>query len=224
MKFLIRCLIFWTFSVDKGQFLTQTFNSALLDMQSNCTNSAAENYSLKILSRKRRYLVFPAGSSFSVAVCMAIGVYGNPNYNMFSWAVNWGVAYNLPNETISIHRHIREPKAVTLRRHRRDLYRKMETAINSMGHNGRQCVLRALCESSQFFGNKGSNMAKEMLRSLFSFPKSRVLSMESDDTRVYDDAYRKGRRKAPCTLLYPFCRFSLIELALGKYTSPLGFM
>jgi hypothetical protein len=37
----------------------------------------------KILSRKKRYMVFPTGSSLSVATCMTIGIYGNPQYSIF---------------------------------------------------------------------------------------------------------------------------------------------
>jgi hypothetical protein len=37
----------------------------------------------KILSRKKRYLIFPTGSSFSVAVCSTIGIYGNPQFSIF---------------------------------------------------------------------------------------------------------------------------------------------
>ena len=36
------------------------------------------------------------GSSVSVATCMTIGVYGNPQFSIWSWAVNYGFAYNLP--------------------------------------------------------------------------------------------------------------------------------
>ncbi|XP_058817934.1 uncharacterized protein LOC131681241 [Topomyia yanbarensis] len=184
----------------------------------------ASNSSTAVLSRKKRFIVFPEGSSFSVAVCMTVGVIGNPNYNMFSWAMNWGVAYNLPNQTLSYQQDMMEPKPMAQRRHRRDLYQKLETAMNSMGYNGRGCILRALCESTQFFGKKGSNMAAEMLRSLFSFPKSKVLSMEHNDIRLYDEAHRKGKSQILCQSLYPACGFSLLELALGKYASPLRFM
>lgn len=38
---------------------------------------------VKILSRKKRYLIFPKGSSFSVATCFTIGIYGNPQYSIF---------------------------------------------------------------------------------------------------------------------------------------------
>lgn len=58
----------------------------------------------KVLSRKKRFIIFPTGSSFSVAVCMTVGVYGNPQFSIFSWALNYGFAYNLPtNSTYFTH-------------------------------------------------------------------------------------------------------------------------
>jgi hypothetical protein len=66
---------------------------------SQCANEQLEHE--KVLSRKKRYLIFPEGSSFSIAVCMTIGVYGNPQFSIFSWALNYGFAYELPtNATI----------------------------------------------------------------------------------------------------------------------------
>lgn len=71
----------------------------------------------KVLSRRKRFVIFPTGSSFSVAVCMTIGgkitkvlcvfmnfvmfflVYGNPQFSIFSWALNYGFAYNLPSNS-----------------------------------------------------------------------------------------------------------------------------
>jgi biopolymer transport protein ExbD len=55
---------------------------------SNCDNTAQEieieiKAKDKVLSRKKRYLVFPTGSSFSVATCSTIGIYGNPQYSIF---------------------------------------------------------------------------------------------------------------------------------------------
>ncbi|XP_055542248.1 uncharacterized protein LOC129727955 [Wyeomyia smithii] len=198
--------------------------SYLLADSEQTENGRDDHQSSKVLSRRKRYVVFPEGSSFSVAVCMTIGIYGNPNYQMFSWALNWGIAYNLPNQTSTFELEMQEPKPVAQRRHRRELYHRMEVAMNDMGYNGRNCVLRALCESSQFFGSKGGNMVAEMLRTLFSFPKSKVLSFEHNDIRIYDDAHRRGRNKVLCQSLFPECGFSLLELALGKYSSPYIFM
>lgn len=54
--------------------------------------------------------------------------------SMLSWAMNWGIAYNLPNETI-FGRTERDlipdmPKMIYQRRNRQELYHKMELAIN----------------------------------------------------------------------------------------------
>lgn len=53
----------------------------------------------KLLSRRKRFVIFPTGSSFSVAACMTVGVYGNPQFSIFSWALNYGFAYNLPSNS-----------------------------------------------------------------------------------------------------------------------------
>lgn len=55
----------------------------------------------KILSRRKRYMIFPEGSSMSVAVCSTMGVIGNPQVSIFSFGLNYGFAYELPtNATI----------------------------------------------------------------------------------------------------------------------------
>lgn len=40
-------------------------------------------------------------------------------------------------------------------------------AFISMGYNGRECVLRALCESAQFLYEEGTNMVEELVRIIF---------------------------------------------------------
>ncbi len=92
-----------------------------------------------------------------------------------------------------------------------------------MGYNGKHCVLRALCESTQYFYKKGSNMVEELVRTIFSLPKSRVLSYEQNSILEYDSAHRKGRNKIHCSQEYP-CSFSLIEMALGTFSNQLKFM
>jgi hypothetical protein len=93
-----------------------------------------------------------------------------------------------------------------------------------MGYNGRECILRAMCESSQIFGSKGSNLIAELIRTVFSFPRSKTLPFEHADVRVYDEAHRAGRKKRnalTCSDIYQKCGFSLIKLALGHYAKPL---
>ena len=101
----------------------------MLEDVSDVKNGSVE----KILSRKKRYLVFPSGSSFSVATCFTIGIYGNPNFSFISWGLNWGFAYELPTNG-TYFKKVREQRSVETkpmaqRRHRRDFYNSMEIAM-----------------------------------------------------------------------------------------------
>ncbi|KAG4065071.1 hypothetical protein HA402_007468 [Bradysia odoriphaga] len=173
----------------------------------------------KSLSRRKRYLAFPEGASLTLAFCETLGFVGTPVSKWLTYQLDWGVVYDLPNETWVIHqRHYKQPRPVALRRNRRDLYGKLETVIDSMGFNGRECILRSLCESKQSFDNKEPNMVEKLLSTLFSLPKSKVLSFEHEDTREYDLAHRRGEANKPCALAYPDCNLSLIRMALGEYS------
>jgi len=66
-----------TFTTMDGKILFVVLLMSLIELGFSSANNQT------VLSRQKRYLVFPTGSSFSVAVCMTIGVYGNPQYSMF---------------------------------------------------------------------------------------------------------------------------------------------
>lgn len=51
-----------------------------------------------------------------------------------------------------------------------------------------------------------------------------VLPFEHQDLMIYDKAHRSGKENANCESKYPDCSFSLIELALGEYSTPYGYM
>ncbi|XP_041675429.1 uncharacterized protein LOC108116567 isoform X2 [Drosophila eugracilis] len=179
----------------------------------------------RVLSRPKRYLSFPEGSSFSVAVCFTVGIIGNPYYGYNSFGLNWGVAYDLPNTTWvlqSLHGFATHPvaPAVLRRRSRSAIYQKIESIVDNMGYNGRDCILRTLCESRQYFQRTKMSMVGEMLRTIFSLPKQRIFTRElheNSDIVHYDQAYRNAHND-DCTQYN--CHFSLLELAFGKYTTP----
>ncbi|KAM7360661.1 uncharacterized protein ACRADG_006751 [Cochliomyia hominivorax] len=201
-------------------------------MSSNSSLSSSSSSSLllqhqHLRSRRKRYLSFPEGSSFSVAVCFTVGIIGNPRYNYMSFGLNWGVAYDLPNNTwILNHLHGFSkrpiPVAVWHRRSRRSLYKEIENVVDNMGYNGRACILRALCESKQYFQSFKMGMIGEMLRVIFSLPKQRIFKGEINEfseIKLYDQAYRRGYTIDYCSEQYD-CNFSLLELAFGKYSTP----
>ncbi|XP_061400293.1 uncharacterized protein LOC133336016 [Musca vetustissima] len=200
-----------------------------ISSSSSSPSSAGTSLQKRLLSRSKRYLSFPEGSSFSVAVCFTVGIIGNPRYNYMSFGLNWGVAYDLPNSSWilnHLHGFAKRPIPVAMwhRRSRRTLYSEIEKFVENMGYNGRDCVLRALCESRLYFQNTKMGMIGEMLRTIFSLPRQRVYRRETDqspDINVYDRAYRRRRStdSDDCSAQYD-CRFSLLELAFGKYSRP----
>lgn len=133
---------------------TYAFNS-LENLSSNMVNErGVVQNSEKLLSRRKRYLAFPEGASLTVrwtlfclvvltiivncilwiqlAFCETVGFVGTPVSHWLTYQLDWGVVYDLPNETWVIHqRHYTKPKSVILRRNRRDLYGKLETLIES---------------------------------------------------------------------------------------------
>ncbi|ALC47299.1 CG13616 [Drosophila busckii] len=180
----------------------------------------------KVHSRQKRYLAFPDGSSVSAAICLTVGMLGNPNVNFISWAVNWGVAYNLPNHNWVIqHAHgfaANLTKPMIQRRSRRSFYNELQTAIDHMGFNGRDCVARALCESAKYLQTPGrrGNMLEQLVRTVFSLPTAPVAAHEPASHHEYDSIYRRSKRELrDCHELYAGCQFSLLALGLGHYAA-----
>ncbi|XP_055389282.1 uncharacterized protein LOC129618511 [Condylostylus longicornis] len=113
-------------------------------------------------------------------------------------------------------------KAISKRETRRSFYKEIEFFIEkTMGYNGKDCILRALCESAQFFTRKTKKtMLEEIVRTIFSLPKTKLFSFEPSDFEEYDEAYRTGDKIDDCSLIYDGCNFSLLDLAFGKYSEP----
>ncbi|XP_063382827.1 uncharacterized protein LOC134669248 [Cydia fagiglandana] len=179
----------------------------------------------RVLSRKRRYVTFPEGSSFSCAGCMTVGMIGQPAPSSapgtFNFGLNWGIAYELPNATETLaayHRKYRLGKPAAQRRSRRDLYEKLEAILNNMGYSGRQCILKTLCETTQRIVPHGQNMVEEMFRTLFTLPMSKVLPEEPIEHAIYDSAHRLGVLLENCDMYT--CPLSLVDLAQGYYSTP----
>ncbi|XP_072938400.1 uncharacterized protein [Epargyreus clarus] len=179
--------------------------------------------SSKALSRRKRYIGFPEGSSFSCAGCMTVGTLGNPSPSrfpgIFTFGLNWGIAYELPNasETSSFYQR-KFKKPVAQRRSRRDLYQKLEMILDKMGYSGRGCILKTLCETTQRIAPNGDNIVEEIFRILFTWPKTRVLPSEPLEHGIYDTAYHHGIQLESCDRYR--CSLSLVDWAQGYYNTP----
>ncbi|XP_017773189.1 PREDICTED: uncharacterized protein LOC108560241 [Nicrophorus vespilloides] len=172
------------------------------------------------LSRRKRYVAFPEGSSLSAAVCLTVSmIFHRPD--IYTQGLNWGIAYDLPNGTTALNDFENfGPKHVNRRRHRRDLYHRMELVMDSMGVDGRSCILRALCDTAHLFRGEQDNIFKKILKIIFKFPLQTILPYEPEDHKAYHEAHKDGMDKSEehCAKNYPNCPISLIDLGLGYYT------
>ncbi|XP_046966946.1 uncharacterized protein LOC124534954 [Vanessa cardui] len=179
---------------------------------------------MKVLSRRKRYVAFPEGSSFSCAGCMTVGVIGQPAPatapGTFTFGLNWGIAYELPNntETALFYRRKKHGKPLAQRRSRRELYEKLEIILDNMGYSGRQCILKTLCETAQRIVPHGGNMIEEIFRTMFTLPMAKVLPSEPLEHTLYDSAHRLGLLLDTCENFK--CPLSLVDLAKGYYNAP----
>ncbi|XP_025830800.1 uncharacterized protein LOC108735626 [Agrilus planipennis] len=154
--------------------------------------SAINCHKIEKLSRKKRYLTFPEGSTFSAALCLTAQTIGPAE--IFTEAVAWGIAYDLPNDT-SKFKSFLYPKAALKRRHRRDLYQRLEKLMNSMGLEGRSCIFRTLCEVGQTLADRRANLVEEFLYILFQFPLENLSLLEHDESWQYYWAFKKGKEE-----------------------------
>ncbi|CAG4940020.1 unnamed protein product [Parnassius apollo] len=154
---------------------------------------------------------------------MTVGLIGQPapssSPGTFTFGMNWGIAYELPNTTETArfyHKKYRKP--VAQRRSRRELYEKIELILDNMGYSGRQCILKTLCETTQRIVPHSTNMVEEIFRTLFTLPMTKLLKTEPLEHTIYDSAHRLGVILENCDIYK--CPISLVDWAQGYYNAP----
>ncbi|XP_066585094.1 uncharacterized protein [Prorops nasuta] len=156
----------------------------------------------KMLSRQKRYLIFPEGSNLQLVYCLTIGAYGRQGDLVMGTTA--ALAWELPSKVDS------KISNLLHRRTRSVMFPKIEAFLQASGLDGRSCVMRALCEASQRnFSEIGKGtFVQELLHSIFTLPEDgTVFDRESD--RLYDYAYQTGGN---CQQQYPTCQHSIYNL------------
>lgn len=184
----------------------------LLVFHTTCRSYDGVN-DMPALSRRKRYIVFPEGSTFSIAFCTTWKTLTD-DLDIYTIGLNWAISYELPNQTIRDPETHRIVPAFHLRRRRRELYQRLEAAMDAAGIEGRPCIKRALCETAQRLMPRAS-ILEEMFRILFSLPLEKVDVYEPIEHHEYDAAHRRGLLNRDCPQLYPECSVSLIDMILG---------
>ncbi|XP_069696565.1 uncharacterized protein [Periplaneta americana] len=178
-----------------------------------CEVESSNKYN-KVLSRKRRYLTFPAGSSFVVNLSFA---------NSYIWeltpAPTWNciceadLGFSLPNSTrLYFNRGPgREGRSSPghhelHRRERLELFRNVEALMDLYGVDGRSCMLDALCEAKKIL-KPGRSLVEDILYVTFKVPEG-----GGDEFEAYD--YDRASNQAFCKSVGSRCPFSLLRYLL----------
>ncbi|XP_021934012.1 uncharacterized protein LOC110836760 isoform X2 [Zootermopsis nevadensis] len=185
---------------------------AVIFFHTTCQTSYGGNNDMTTVVRRKRFVIFPRGSTFSLAFSNKIRTVAGGN--IFTSGMNWAVAFDLPNHTLRNPHTKRIIPPLILRRQRRELYRRLETAMDSAGVDGRTCIKKALCEAAQRL-RVGANLWEEIMRVLFTLPLQEVDVYEPIEHHFYDAAHRLGLSNRSCLKQYGTCKFSLIDMVLG---------
>ncbi|EFN88512.1 hypothetical protein EAI_03141 [Harpegnathos saltator] len=92
------------------------------------TTEAAEQVVPRVLSRPKRYLIFPQGSNFQLVYCLTIGAYGRDGDLVLGLTA--ALAWELPNQVNS------KISNLLHRRSRAVVYPKMEAFLQSLPKDG----------------------------------------------------------------------------------------
>ncbi|XP_047361131.1 uncharacterized protein LOC124953596 [Vespa velutina] len=167
-------------------------------------NSTEVEVSPRMLSRQKRYLIFPEGSNLQLVYCLTIGAYGRNDDLVMGLTA--ALAWELPSKVDS------KISDLLHRRSRSVMFPKVEAFLQSTGIDGRSCVMKALCEAGQRHPSqigKGT-FVQELLHAIFTLPRDGG-RFECSEDRPYERAYQNGGN---CEKLYPTCRYSIYSVDL----------
>ncbi|XP_043462703.1 uncharacterized protein LOC122498824 isoform X2 [Leptopilina heterotoma] len=151
----------------------------------------------------KKYLLFPQGSNVQLIYCMTIGTYARPG-GFFTMGVTAGLAYELPHKRTVL---FRKPAEVYHRRSRRELYQKLELMLKTQGKDGKECVLKALCNAGKRKRTKEGkgSFIEEILHSIFTLPSG---SYHLDPKTEYEKAHETD---VDCNKAFPSCADSIFD-------------
>ncbi|XP_014207333.1 uncharacterized protein LOC106638592 [Copidosoma floridanum] len=164
------------------------------------TCQATSHEGAALTTRRKRYLIFPQGSNVQVVFCLTIGSEGRPAGQLVV-GMTAALAWELPAKVDSLELH---------RRSRSVVYPKIEAFLQSLGLDGRSCVMKALCEAGQRSPSSigRADFLHELLHAIFTIREDGT-RFESEEHRQYDHAHGSYGN---CTELYPTCKYSIYDL------------
>ncbi|XP_020288844.1 uncharacterized protein LOC109857175 [Pseudomyrmex gracilis] len=155
-----------------------------------------------ILHRPIRSLTFPESSTMGIFVALAVPL--EDPLNSVSLSYFFEASYNLPPNVTYF-----EPWARKRRKRNIDrttIYQVLESKFESYGHPGRRCLLRAICETSEF-PLRHNGMIGDIVHVIFTPSASRNEELPQDVV----EAELVGRNGS-CSKYQPQCPLGLFDL------------
>ncbi|KAJ9585429.1 hypothetical protein L9F63_002776 [Diploptera punctata] len=156
-----------------------------------------------VLSRKLRYVLFPDLSTMGLYLAVATPLEDIDYHVSMSWSfeANYGLPSNYTQLALPFTSATR--RDVT----RRQLYHVIERKFHSYGLEGRECLLRTICDiSASPLHHNG--LLGDILHLIF-MPST---SAEENLSLDYHEAETNGKNLLSCQQLYPECRTGLLDM------------
>ncbi|RVE47605.1 hypothetical protein evm_007702 [Chilo suppressalis] len=152
------------------------------------------------LVRKRRHLVFPDGSDIvlTASIVKAIMTHAPAGWNI---ALELDVHYPLPNANFTM-LHLRRKLH---HRQKKDMWMKIENALNLHNLDGRACVLKSVCEARAYLAPPGKSLVHDILRAILTVPEN-----DEEFAGEMHDVYNELLSPDYCEELR-YCPFSLLQ-------------
>ncbi|XP_059062243.1 uncharacterized protein LOC131855047 [Achroia grisella] len=162
-------------------------------------------------------LVYPYGSTYKFIVGFSQPV-PTPDYISLSFAANFQYQYVQFQNISELSRYYviedisREQRAANLavrKDERLTFYRAMSDMLDTKGFNGRECMLRAICEAAQYPVEE-EGLIGEIIHILLT-PDYGKSPFDSEDLEweesmaIYTDAATAGRQMFSCPAVYSDC-------------------
>ncbi|KAM3965450.1 uncharacterized protein ACR2FA_000285 [Aphomia sociella] len=131
----------------------------------NCKETCPNVRNSINLTRKRRYLVFPDNSNmvFTTSLVKALMTHAPAGWNI---ALEMDVMFHLPDSNLTL-KHLRRKLH---HRQKRELWEGIENALNFHNLNGRDCILKSVCEAKIYLAAPGKSLLHDIIRAVFTAP------------------------------------------------------
>ncbi|XP_071647730.1 uncharacterized protein [Temnothorax longispinosus] len=179
------------------------FNLALTMTSHIVLPKTANSDIAEILHRPIRSLTFPKNSNMGIFVAIAVPL--EDPLNSISLSYFFEANYALPPNITYL-----EPWTEVKRRKRNiertTIYRVLESKFESSGYSGRECLLRAICETSEF-PLRHNGLIGDIMHVIFTPSTSRHEGLPRDVV----EAELVGRNES-CSKYQPQCPLGLFDL------------